>query len=83
LQTVPAARGTCDGAPLLQRAVVHWLPSSAGRSASSFTTTTPPEELQTLFLQLPSVCPPTTFPAGSFATPQNPFRQVRFAHAPS
>jgi hypothetical protein len=55
VHAVPAGLAGCDGVPPVQASVVHWLPSSAGRSVSSATVVVPPCPSQTVCWQSPGV----------------------------
>jgi hypothetical protein len=83
LQAVLTGSAGCEGTPAVQVSVVHWLPSSAGRSLLSTVLTMLPAPSHWLEWQSPAVCAVVAVPAAALVAPQVFPLQVRVWHSVS
>jgi AMMECR1 domain-containing protein len=83
LHAVSTGLRGCEGTPAVQTSLVHWLPSSAGRSVLSAALTMLPAPSHWFFLQSPAVWALVAVPAGALLAPQALPAQVRVWHSVS
>src|SRR5258708_4774186 len=82
MHAVRTATGGFDGAPFMQRSIVHVRPST-GRSLPSGTVSMLPAPSHCLLLQSLGIRSATGVPFAAFVVPQVPFVQVLVRHSES